>query len=310
MLKLFRRKPARAGRIDISPPAPAPDRKGLAVVAIARNEEPHIRDWLAFHALAGVRTVILYDNQSTDRTADIACNFPGMTVMVIPWQIEARTTDPALILPRQVLAYVHAVCTFGHDFALMAFIDIDEFLVPVEAATLEEALSSILPICNLSLPWAMFGHGGHDTVPEDATPFAYRQRARVTRGALLRWKCIVDPCEVTQVSTHKFHTRPHGDITVNTLGQKATNKRRDERFVTFDLLTLNHYYLRSRTEMERKIKGGAVSGVPESERRLAIEEKARLIEADSVMDDRAVRFLARHGVADTASLRSRFAVAP
>lgn len=310
MLNLFRRRQTRAGRIDITPPLPAPDRRGLAIVAIAKNEGQHIRDWLTFHALAGVRTVFLYDNLSTDRTAEIARNFPGMNVVVIPWQMEARTTDPVLILPRQVLAYVHAVCTFGHDFALMAFIDIDEFLVPVKADTIEQALSSLSPVRNLSLPWAMFGHGGHDDAPDEATPFAYLHRAAETRGPLLRWKCIVDPCDVTQVSTHKFHTRSLSDRTVNTLGQMATNKWRNERFVTFELLTLNHYYLRSKIEMERKITGGAVSGVPEAQRREAIEKKARLIEADSVFDDRAVRFLARHGIADSAALRRHFDVMP
>jgi glycosyltransferase involved in cell wall biosynthesis len=310
MLKFLRRKVTRAGRIDITPPAPTPGRAGLALVVIAKNEAAHLHDWLCFHALAGVREVIVYDNASTDATAAIARAFTGCPVTVIPWQIEAQTESPPMILPRQVLAYVHAICTFGGRFARMAFIDVDEFLVPQEAETIEGAITHLGDAPNISLPWAMFGHGGHDARPDAAMPFAYTARAPRSAGPLLRWKCIVDPCDVTQVSTHKFHTASRGARTVNTEGRETSNKGRNEAFASFAHLTLNHYYLRSRAEMEAKIRGGAVSGVAEDQRRAAIERKARIIEADTIRDDGAIRFLARHGIADTAALRAAFGGTP
>ncbi|WP_376872897.1 glycosyltransferase family 92 protein [Albirhodobacter sp. R86504] len=253
MLRLFRRKLRRADRIDITPPHPAPDRKGLAIVVIAKNEAEHILDWLSFHALAGVSEIILYDNMSTDAMAQIARSFTGCPVTVIPWQITAQTARTPMMLPRQSLAYVHAICTFGGKFSRMAFIDVDEFLVPQECDTIEAALATLNDAPNISLPWVMFGHNGHETPPREAMPFAYTQRAPKTIGPLLRWKCIVDPCEVTQVSPHKFHTRDHGSRTMNTEGKTTSNKFRNEAFVTFKHLTVNHYYLRSKAETEAKI---------------------------------------------------------
>jgi len=306
MLRFLTRKPGRASRIDITPPKPAPDRSGLAIAVIAKNEAAHLHDWLSFHALAGVREVILYDNQSSDGTAEMARRFSGCPVTVIPWQIEAQTESPALILPRQVLAYVHAICTFGGRFARMAFIDVDEFLVPQKETGIEAAIAHLGEASNISLPWAMFGHGGHAIAPREATPFAYTRRAPRSAGPLLRWKCIVDPCRVTQVSTHKFHTADLGPRSVNTEGRTSNNKLRDEGFASFAHLQLNHYYLRSRAEMAAKISGGAVSGVPRAEREAAILRKAEIIEAETVEDRCAIDFLARFGIADTAALRAHF----
>ena len=298
--------PSRASRINIRPPAPAQQRADLALVLIARNEAARISDWLAFHALAGVSHVYLYDHGSTDETAQIAHDFTGCPVTVLPWQLDTSEAKTGMILPRQILAYAHAICTFGGGYHRMGFIDTDEYLVPRNAASLPEALADIDSV-NLSLPWTMFGHGGHDAAPIDAVPFAFRQRAPHATGPLLNFKCIVDPCDVIQVSTHKFQTATHGNISSNTLGQTAPNTGRSGDFVTQEVIQLNHYYLMSREQMNAKLEGPAVSGSAKDQRAAAVLRKAALIEEAPVTDTAAVDFLARHGIATTKDLRTRFA---
>jgi hypothetical protein len=301
-----RRKPRRASRIRIESPKPAADRYGLALVVIAKNEGRNILDWLAFHALAGVREVILYDNLSTDDTAKLAAGFPDVKVTVIPWDMQAHLLGPAVILPRQILAYCHAISTFGSRFRWMGFIDIDEYIVPKSALTITEALEPLEAFSNISLPWVMFGHGGHDAAPDTPAPFAFGQRANAMTGPLLNFKCIVDPCAVTQVSTHKFETADMGAHTANTRGETAWVKARTTKgFVTDEVLQLNHYYLKSRIEMNAKIAGSAVSGVAQSQREAAIREKAALIETNPITDTAAVEFLQRHGIPDAAAFYQR-----
>mgnify|MGYP001796145605 CR=1 FL=1 len=305
MIWPFRRPaPSRASRIAIKPPKPATERAPLALVLIARNEAARIGDWLAFHALAGVSHVFLYDNGSTDDTVAIAGRFSGCPVTIIPWQLNTAEAKTGMIIPRQIMAYAHAICTFGAGFERMGFIDTDEFLVPVKATTLPEALAD-LPHLNVSLPWAMFGHNGHDTPPDDAYPFAFTQRAARSEGPLLNFKCIVDPCAVTQVSTHKFETAQGKDVSANTRGQTARNAARQGAFVTHEVIQLNHYYLMSRQELQQKLNGPAVSGSAQEQRAAAVMRKAELIEASPVKDTAAVDFLARHGIHNTAALRGR-----
>ena len=297
--------PSRASQIKIKPPVRAKKQKALAIVIIARNEAFRIGDWLSFHAIAGASHIILYDNGSTDETATIARSFTGCPVTVIPWQFESSEAKTGMIIPRQILSYVHAICNFGAGFKKMAFIDADEFLVPVDAPDLPTALAQV-SFPNISLPWTMFGHSGHEQPPEDALVFAFTQRAREAAGPLLNFKCIVDPCEVSQVSTHKFRTRQDGDLTRNTLGQTARNSQRTGSFVTTEVIQLNHYYLMSRHDMLLKLRGPAVSGVGQAQRSAAIQKKAELIESHPVEDLRAITFLNRRGIVDTNSLRNHY----
>ncbi|MCK0096448.1 glycosyltransferase family 92 protein [Yoonia sp. F2084L] len=307
MMWPFRRPaPSRASRIAIQPPKPEAARASLALVLIARNEAARIGDWLTFHALAGVSHVYLYDNGSTDQTAQIARDFTGCSVTIIPWKLDTSEAKTGMILPRQILAYAHAICTFGAGYQRMGFTDTDEYLVPHTTLTLPEALAA-LPSPNISLPWTMFGHGGHKIAPPDAVPFAFQQRAPEAVGPLLNFKCIVDPCDVTQVSTHKFHTRSQGDVSSNTLGQTAPNARRTGSFVTQQAIQLNHYYLMSEEEMQAKISGPAVSGSAQKQRAAAVLRKAALIEENPITDTAAIDFLARHGITNTQALRARFA---
>ncbi|PJI85052.1 glycosyl transferase family 92 [Yoonia maricola] len=297
--------PKLATRIAITPPEPAANRAPLAIVLIAKNEAARIWDWLAFHAIAGASHVILYDNGSTDNTVEIARAFKGLDITVVPWKLNAAEFKTGMRLHQQSLAYAHAVCTYGHQFQRMAFIDTDEFLVPREALTLHAALEG-LPYPNISLPWTMFGHDGHDITPQDAVPFAFRTRAPVSHGPLLNFKCIVDPCEVTMVNPHRFETRGMTHHTVNTKGIKATNKARGGDFVCHDIIQLNHYYLLSEQEMWTKINGSSVSQTAQEQRKQAILQKRDLIESEPIIDNAAADFLARHNITSTDDLRNAF----
>lgn len=293
----FRRKILRASKIDIKPPAASPDRKPFALVAIVKNEAAYIGDWMRFHALAGVKDFIIYDNQSSDETVSILNSFASLNVTIVPWVMNTSAHKPKMILPRQILAYCHAISTFGGSYHRMGFIDADEFLVPGNANSIVESLESVQGYSNISLPWVMFGHNGHDNKPAEPVPYAYEQRANHQTGKLLKFKCIVDPCDVTQVSTHKFQTRSMGNGSANMLGKVTSNKTRDfGSFVANAGLQLNHYYLRSRTEMQNKISGTAISGADQEQRKGAILEKAKLIEDNPVQDRTARDFLLRLGI--------------
>lgn len=287
----------RASRIDIRPPVPSIGRTGLSIVAIFKNEEKYIADWIRFHAIAGVRDFIFYDNGSTDATVEVIQSFSMLNIRIIPWVLDTSAHKPKMVLPRQILAYCHAISNFGGNYRWMAFIDIDEYLVPETERTIADCLASLDGFSNISLPWVMFGHSGHEVPPTIPVPLAYTMRATQQSGALLNFKCIVDPCDVRQVSTHKFETNGMGSKSSNATGDIMYNKARmSPAFITSAGLQLNHYYLRSRLEMQQKIAGSAVSGTDHEKRKNSILEKAVLIEKDLVTDKSALKFLARHGI--------------
>ena len=85
-------------RLGVTPPAPLASRHGLAVVLIAKNEERHIEDWLRFHAIAGARRAIIYDNGSSDRTVEKALSVSGIDVTVVPWVTDISAAINGLLV--------------------------------------------------------------------------------------------------------------------------------------------------------------------------------------------------------------------
>ncbi len=287
------------GRIGIRAPQPEPDRKGVAIVLIVRNEERHIREWAEFHALAGARGFFVYDDGSSDRTVPILRDVLGGRLTVVPWRQRLSVPGPGWEIHNQVLAYAHAASNFGGAFRWMSFIDADEFLVPKREATIEAALAHLEDCANVSLPWHMFGRCGHHVPPEGGILRNYLRRAAdpmsEARG-VRAFKMVVDPCRLTVVRVHAMETGD--DRTCNDRGEAASFRERERpAFYSADHLQLNHYYSRSEEELAAKIgRGPNLAG-----KASAYERKVRRtlanIEAETVEDRAALDYLARMGVA-------------
>ncbi|MGL5009603.1 MAG: glycosyltransferase family 92 protein, partial [Paracoccaceae bacterium] len=246
-------------RIAIDPPAPQAGRKGIAVVLIVRNEERHIAEWARFHVAAGVDHFFVYDNGCTDQTLPNAKGALDRKLTILPWDQKFRDARRGHEIHNQVLAYAHAVRNFGSDFRWMAFIDVDEFLVPKQTATLTEALSPLEACRSISLPWHMFGRAGHKTPPEGGILPNYTRRnpdPMSDAKGLRNFKMIVDPCHVTALKVHEMEVDRTSD-TCNDRGQRFTLSARDTpAFYSADHIQLNHYYTRSDSELQAKIARG------------------------------------------------------
>lgn len=283
-------------RIAIAPPPAASDREGLALVLIVRNEARHIAEWAQFHRAAGVSQFFVYDNGSTDGTVEaIRRALPETALTVIPWAQRRFRTMTGREIHNQVLAYAHALMNFGAAFRWMAFIDVDEFLVPVTARSIPEAMRGLEGAAHVSLPWQMFGRGGNATPPEGGVVANYLHRARdsfaLTHG--LNFKCLVDPSRVTEVGVHGFGIdgREEG---VNDVGQHAAHKDRVKpAFASRARLQLNHYYTRSDAELQAKIGRGSNKHVQADKHIRRVMRIVNAIEADTVEDRTAVDFVAR-----------------
>ena len=289
-----------SSRLSIEPPKAALSRSGLAIVSILRNEAENIPDWLAFHALAGVNHAIIYDNLCTDKSLEVLNNFSGFSITIIPWALQAKDTKTGLSLHQQIIAYAHAIETFGAKFSRFAFIDVDEFIVPKGHDSIQDALMSIGSPASLSLPWLMFGHNNQVQRSDIPAPYTYTQRAPLLNETLINFKCIVDPCDVTEVSVHKFTTKTHGRKSINSSGEANSHEkyRKNASFLTTANLQLNHYYLKSKAELEDKLSGPDVSGADRVQRRKVVFAKRDLIERETIRDSSAIDFLVTKGMAD------------
>lgn len=281
-------------RLALNPPAPLPDRQGLAVVLIVKNEEAHIGEWARFHQKAGVRHFYVYDNGSTDGTlVQIVAAVGVQNVTVIPWNQKLRDGASGAEIHNQVLAYVHAVANFGDQFRWMTFIDVDEFLVPKSGDTLLDCLTHLEGEVNISLPWHMFGRNGFEDAPEGGIVPNYTRRhpdPMTPQKGMCNFKMIVDPCHVTAIKVHSIETDGSSE-SVNDQGQRASvNDRKKPGFYSAEHIQLNHYYTRSNSELQAKIKRGSNMTQNDADHVRRVMRKVDQIEAESVEDLAAKRW--------------------
>lgn len=281
----------------VNPPAPADDRKGLAIVCILRNAARDVTEWIDFHLRAGVSHVFIYDNASTDGLAATLAPFRDSGIVtLLPWNLAGQDADTGRRITAQVSAYAHAITTFGAHFDRFAFIDVDEFMVPKSAPTLMEAIAKAASPSNMSLPWHMYGHSGHDTRPAGGVVRNFTARAVLPYARpdlLLRFKCIVDPCRVTMVSVHYFRTSDLGDRTANALGRIVPHRaRKGADFFTSEGIQLNHYHCMSKADLQAKLARGAVNFASAESYRQRVLSTVAEIERATEPDLAAVDFLA------------------
>lgn len=300
-MRWFGRNRSGIKALSITPPAPDPGRRGIALAVCVKDEGSYIEEWVRFHRAVGVCHFIVYDNESTDETCDILHRIlKPQELTVVPWAGRIMSGKTDQLIDGQVHAFAHAILNFGARFRRMAFIDADEFLLPRKGATIEDALVATGDFPNVSLPWHMFGTSGHKIRPAGPVVKNYTRRCADPLGRQehsSNFKCIVDPCEVVEVTIHQFKTRRFGDLTMNDAGFLTSRRGRKERqFYSNAYLQLNHYYSKSEEELAAKMARGSNYVVSADRFAEKIRVTMRNIEQSEVEDRAMVEFVAAHGI--------------
>ena len=225
----------------------------LAVVVIVKNEEPYIREWIEYHRLAGISHIYLYDNGSTDRTAEY----------VRPYAEEGFVT--MTYFPgrgMQTAAYNDALKKYGKDCRYMAFIDADEFLFSVKPGrklpeVVEEIMKENPKACGLAVNWAMFGSAGFKECPKSGGVLSnYVYRAGPGERGTDCVKTIVRPETVYRYNHPHFPEYMLGGFSVDENGGRAEGSRNPGPEPV--RIRVNHYFTKSEEEwIERRKLGKA-----------------------------------------------------
>lgn len=221
----------------------------LSVCAIAKNEGPYFVEWIEWHLSHGVDRFYIYDNESTDGTHDILQPYIDAGVVDYKYWPGYR---------RQLAAYDD--CLANHRFASrwIAFIDLDEFIVPIKDASVATFLKRFESFAAVEINWLVYGSSGH----RKKTPGKVMERFtfhslpghRLNRHV----KSIVDPRRVfTMIGCHE--AAKISGYAADSHGQPVVKNFRD-REPQQDLIRINHYAVRSYEEFVEKQARGRASG--------------------------------------------------
>jgi len=111
-------------------------RYNLSICAIFKNEGKYLKEWIEYHRLVGVDHFYLYNNNSTDRSVDVLKPYIKQNlVTLIHWPdcLGKQSEEKAFIwaLSTQTSAYENAVQLREKETKWLIFLDVDEFLTPV-----------------------------------------------------------------------------------------------------------------------------------------------------------------------------------
>ena len=227
----------------------------LAVCAIAKDEGPYFKEWIEWHLRQGVDHFYIYDNESSDGTREILQPYIDSGVVEYKYWPGHR---------RQLAAYDDCLEHYRLASRWIAFIDLDEFIVPVKDASIPAFLERFEAFAAVEINWLVYGSGGHKTKSPGTMMERFRFHSLPGHRLNRHVKSIVNPREVfTMIGCHEA-AKISGSI-ADSHGQPVTKNFR-EREPQQDIIRINHYAVRSYEEFLEKQARGRASGTQKTVR--------------------------------------------
>lgn len=232
------------------------------ISAIVKDEYESLLEWLAWHRVIGVSGFFLADNGSTDGTRELLSALQDAGVVQLfdfPGEADVRPQLPAYqMLLRQ--------CPPGVD--VLAFIDADEFLLPMEG---EESLLPFVQqrfadesVSAVALNWANFGSNGELFAGDGLVIERFTRRAKQDFNVNLNIKSLVRPDRVEDFANPHFANLRWGRY-VDAAGRDLVAHPRHGQGVSaevcWDGARVNHYAVKSLEEflLGKSRRGSAAS---------------------------------------------------
>ena len=216
----------------------------LALCCIAKDEEPFLKEWIAYHSLLGVEHFYIYDNESKRPIREVLDGFTDAGRVTI-----RRITGHTM----QLLAYADCLESFGKDCHWIGFLDIDEFALPVQENDLRVFLSEFEQYGGLAAPWHLFNSSGHLRRPEGPVIKNYVEAFRPSES--FQNKCFVQPARARQPFNPHFFNYIDGYYCANE-DHYPVSPFCEPSFSSGSRIRVNHYFVRSQQDFEEKLKRG------------------------------------------------------
>lgn len=221
----------------------------LAICAIAKDEGDYFAEWIEWHKAKGVEKFYIYDNGSTDDTR-----------LILKPYIDSGLVE-YISFPghrMQLAAYDDCLARHRFDVRWLAFIDLDEFIVPIKDASIPDFLRRFEDRPAVEINWLIYGSGGAKKKTDEPVMQRFRHHSQYDHPLNRHVKSIIDPRRVYgMIGCHEAAringkaADSHGDTITRNFKQRQPQQ---------DIIRINHYAVRSRQEFVDKQNRGRASG--------------------------------------------------
>lgn len=221
----------------------------LSVCAIAKNEGAYFKEWIEWHKAKGVEKFYIYDNESTDSTKEVLAPYIDDGTVTYKYWPGYR---------RQLAAYDDCLLHYRYATQWLAFIDLDEFIVPLRDSDIPTFLKRFKQFSSVEINWLIYGSGGQREKSAEPVMSRFRFHSKPNHKLNRHVKSIVNPLKVcTMIGCHEA-ARISGNA-ADSHGQAITRSFKD-REPQQDVIRINHYAVRSYQEFMEKQARGRASG--------------------------------------------------
>lgn len=231
-------------------------KKNIAITAIAKNEADYIAEWVIYHKIIGVNHIYLYDNDSTD----------NMKQKIQPFINEGFVTlIPIHGLKKQLIAYNNSLKKYGKLYRYMAFIDCDEFIIPLQNRKITDIIDCVLTkdknAGGIAINWCMYGSSGHKVKPTGLLTenFVWHSRPYGGKGNECIKSIVIPDCVKKFASPH-FPIFKIGFYNIDVFNRPVFSWKNTLR--EYKYLRINHYFTKSLEQwIKRRALGKADLGI-------------------------------------------------
>eukprot|EP00937_MAST-01D_sp_MAST-1D-sp2_P006060 g6060.t1 len=134
----------------------------LSLCAIVQDRARYLREWVAYHLVAGVDHIFLYDHGSVDDPQSAVAPFvKAGRVTVHSWRKYPARANA------QGVARTHCFGTLGKVSKFLSMIDVDEFLFSRAGKNLGCVVDALMcDVDQLGVRWETWGDSGHIMRPK------------------------------------------------------------------------------------------------------------------------------------------------
>ncbi|MCJ2057258.1 glycosyltransferase family 92 protein [Methylobacterium sp. J-048] len=217
------------------------------IVAIAKNENPYLLEWLAYHLALGFEHIWVYDNDSDESLSRLVAKEARRHVTFVRWPNapDGRT---------QINAYNHYLRTFGGTVEWTAVLDLDEMICLKQHRTILDFVRDFEGATGIAINWRFFGSSGHVRQTGGLMMERFRRACHVGDEINEGVKSLHRTDTVALLMPHYALYRDREHV-VSAKGARVPNDwciKVDG--ANFEVAQINHYFVKSSEEWQAKIR--------------------------------------------------------
>jgi len=233
----------------------------ISIIAIAKNEENYLIEWIAYHKLIGIDHFYIADNSSTDGTRNLLHKLEKIGIVtLVDWPVKKQA---------QPQWYNYARQHYLHETKYMMFLDLDEFLMDEEASKIKQTLLQLLEKKDtgaVAINWRVMGSAGIRHKNSELVLKKFNMSSRRNRIVNQHVKSIIKPAAVESMSAHTAVLKSGYQYLLSN-GSKAqfinnTPVSGRSTHIEETPLKINHYVIKSLEEFieYKQNRGSAIRG--------------------------------------------------